>query len=322
MATTASNKKVARAASAGGGTSRRQTSTSWGYYGTLIGISVVGIALIVGSVIGARFDRKAPYVADKTRAVKLNAAVATAVKKHGATSKEAKAAQALYDDYIVNQHVHAAYSTWDCTKPKGQEFLPLINGENDPDNTGVHAHADGLIHIHPFVASVAGSKATLGKFFNTTGLNVTAKEIVLPAKLASADGKVAATKGRIIKTDTKCASGKKGTVKVFVFKSPKDTKPSEPLGKPKDIPLKANEVFVFALIEDGVTPRMPANATALESPSDVVSATPTSTVPANLAGVAPTTAPTTGGSAGGSTVAGPSTTKASAVTAPSTSLAK
>ena len=316
MATTASNKKVARAASAGGGASRRQTSTSWGYYGTLIGIAVVGIALIVGSVIGARLDRKAPYVADKTRAVKLNAAVAAAVKKHGATSKEAKAAQAVYDDYIVNQHVHAAYGTWDCTKPKGQEFLPLINGETDLDNTGVHAHADGLIHVHPFVPSVAGSKATLGKFFNTTGLNVTAKEIVLPAKLASADGKVATTKGRTIKTDTKCANGKTGKVRVFLFKSVKDTKPSEPLGKPKDIPLKANEVFVFALIEDGVTPRLPPNASALAAPSDAVSAT--STVPANLAGATPTTGPATVGS----TVAGPSTTTASAITAPPTSLAK
>lgn len=322
MATTASNKKVARAASAGGGTSRRQTSTSWGYYGTLIGIAVVGIALIVGSVIGARLDRKPPYVGDKTRAVKLNAAVATAVKKHGATSKEAKAAQAVYDDYIVNQHIHSAYGTWDCTKPKGQEFLPLINGENDPDNTGVHAHADGLIHVHPFVASVAGSKATLGKFFTTTGLDVTAKEIVLPVKLATADGKIPATKGRIIKTDTKCASGKKGKIKVFLFKSPKDTKPSEPLGKPKDIPLKANEVFVFALIEDGVSPRMPPNAIALESPSDQVSATPTSTVPANLAGAVPTTAPAPGASTVGSTVAGTPSTKVSGITAPSTSLAK
>ncbi len=315
MATTASNKKVARAASAGGGTSRRQTSTSWGYYGTLIGISVVGIALIVGSIIGARLDRKPPYVGSKPRAVKLNAAVASAVKKHGATSKEAKAAQAVYDDYVVNQHVHAAYGTWDCTQPKGKEFLPLVNGENDPDNTGVHAHADGLIHIHPFVASVAGSKATLGKFFNTTGLNVTAKEIVLPAKLASADGKVAATKGRTIKTDTKCASGKTGKIRVFLFKSAKDTKPSEPLGKPKDIPLKANEVFVLALIEDGATPRMPPNATALESPSDAVSATPTSSI-------APATLGSTVAGSTATTVAGPSTTKVSPITAPPTSLAK
>ena len=301
MATTASNKKVARAASAGGGTSRRQTSTSWGYYGTLIGISVVGIALIIASVIGQRADTKPPYIQSESRAVKLNAAVTAAVKKNGATSKEAKAAQAVYDDYLVNQHWHAAYATWDCTQAKGAEFLPLINGENDPDTSGIHAHADGLIHIHPFVASVAGGKATLGKFFKTVGLEVTADKIVLPAKDASADARLPATKGRTLKADTNCKSAKKGKVRVFVFKDAKDTKPSEPLGKPADIPLKQGEILVFALIEDGVSPRMPPNATALEAPSDVVSATPTTTVPASVTGASTTVA--TGTPAGSSTTA-------------------
>ena len=220
MASTASNKKVARAAKAGGGVSRRQTSTSWGYYGTLLGISVVGVLLIIGSVIGSRLDGRPPYAASPTKAAKLNAALENAVKKHGATSTQAKKAQAVYDDYLKNQHWHAAYGFWDCTQAKGKEWLPVINGENDTDTTGIHAHADGLIHTHPFVNGVAGKRATLGKFFRTTGLNVTNKEIVLPLKPTSADGKVPATKGRTLKTATKCASGKEGKIKVLVYKTP------------------------------------------------------------------------------------------------------
>lgn len=319
MASTASNKKVARAAKAGGGVSRRQTSTSWGYYGTLLGISVVGVALIIASVVGRAVDDKPPYVGAEKRSVALNTALVNAVKKYGATSSQAKKAQAKYDDYVNNQHWHSAYAFWDCAKPKGKEWLPLINGENDPDKYGIHAHADGLIHIHPFVQSVAGKNAKMGKFFDATGLDVTLKKMVFPAKDASADGKIAATKGSTVTDGTKCANGKTGHIRVFVFKNNQaSTKPTEPIGQPKDIPLGKDEVFVFALIEDGAQPPLPANASALEAPSDVTSATPTTTVAGSTTGASTTVAAATGAS----TTVAAGTVASTSVPAPSTTKAK
>ena len=52
----------------------------------------------------------------------------------------------------------------------------------------------------------------------------------------------------------------------------------------------SDEVFVFALVEDGVTPGLPPTAAALSAPSDQVSATPSTTV----AGATPSTTVATG----------------------------
>lgn len=68
---------------------------------------------------------------------------------------------------IVNEdHWHAAYGVSICGEfqPAGPEFDSPI---------GIHTHADGVIHIHPFSSGGAGENATLGAFLEGAGIELT-----------------------------------------------------------------------------------------------------------------------------------------------------
>jgi hypothetical protein len=67
---------------------------------------------------------------------------------------------------VVNQdHWHAAFGVYVC-----DEFLPA--GEEFESPAGIHTHADGVIHIHPFSAGGAGENATLGVFLEGAGIEL------------------------------------------------------------------------------------------------------------------------------------------------------
>ncbi len=74
----------------------------------------------------------------------------------------------------LGEHWHAAYGIYVCDR--WVQNVP----DRGPDTLGIHTHEDGLIHIHPFLAGAAGRSATLGKFFDQTGLKVTDSSITLP----------------------------------------------------------------------------------------------------------------------------------------------
>jgi hypothetical protein len=57
----------------------------------------------------------------------------------------------------TKDHWHVAYGVYVCDK-----FLPPAQDQKDPK--GIHSHADGIIHVHPFGRSAAGKNATLGVF--------------------------------------------------------------------------------------------------------------------------------------------------------------
>lgn len=59
-------------------------------------------------------------------------------------------------------HWHAAYGVNVCG-----EWQPIILDTTDPE--GIHTHADGVIHIHPFRPSASGNNATVDAFFRATG---------------------------------------------------------------------------------------------------------------------------------------------------------
>ena len=66
----------------------------------------------------------------------------------------------------VGTHWHAAYGIYIC-----DSFADPIQDQSDPE--GIHSHADGVIHIHPFLDSAAGDNATLGTFFEAVQLELT-----------------------------------------------------------------------------------------------------------------------------------------------------
>ncbi len=71
----------------------------------------------------------------------------------------------------LSDHWHSAYTVWDCTDGGGAH-QPIFEGRRNPqgypyDPEGIHSHADGVIHIHPFTANATGNDAVMGKFFES-----------------------------------------------------------------------------------------------------------------------------------------------------------
>lgn len=84
-------------------------------------------------------------------------------------SRDAQASPTLQD------HWHNAYGVYDC---RTDGFLAPFQSEFDPE--GIHSHQDGVIHIHPFTASVTGKQATLEVFMDAMGAVITDDTLTLP----------------------------------------------------------------------------------------------------------------------------------------------
>ena len=140
MGRASSSKKVARAASTGGGRTARG-SKPLGWYAAIALVVILGVAGIVLS--------RAEY-------------------------RQELAAGADGSPPVANRdHWHAAYGIYAC-----DTFLPALTDERDPK--GIHTHADGIIHIHPFVRSAAGRNATLEVFADAAGLELSDDRIEVP----------------------------------------------------------------------------------------------------------------------------------------------
>jgi hypothetical protein len=139
MGRASSSKKVARAASTGGGRTARG-SRPLGWYAAIVLVIVLGVAGIV-------FSR--------------------------AERRDELAAGANTTPPVANQdHWHAAYGIYLC-----DQFAPTITDERDPK--GIHTHGDGIIHIHPFVRSAAGNNATLEVFADAINMDLSDDELQL-----------------------------------------------------------------------------------------------------------------------------------------------
>lgn len=77
---------------------------------------------------------------------------------------------------ILGDHWHAAYGIFVCG-----EFLPPLN-DAKTDTSGIHAHGDGLIHIHPFSTRYTGDGASLGAFADTAGLELSDDALTVPGR--------------------------------------------------------------------------------------------------------------------------------------------
>lgn len=108
----------------------------------------------------------------------------------------------------LSDHWHSAYAVWDCTAEddpntaEDERFQPIFEGRENAqgyayDPEGIHSHADGIIHIHPFTANAAGEDATMSKFFEAMFVTmdqngITASEFgVISAVDAECDGQPA-----------------------------------------------------------------------------------------------------------------------------------
>lgn len=92
-------------------------------------------------------------------------------------------------------HWHAAYGVFLC------DYFNEAVVDKGADANGIHTHGDSLVHIHPFTQAVAGKNATLGVFFDQTGLRVNDERIELPD-------------GRVFKEGETTCNGEPGEVRV------------------------------------------------------------------------------------------------------------
>lgn len=61
-------------------------------------------------------------------------------------------------------HIHMAYAVNDC----GKWLAPIPTFES---SFGIHTHGDGVLHIHPYLASASGKNATFSVFENGAGMS-------------------------------------------------------------------------------------------------------------------------------------------------------
>jgi len=79
---------------------------------------------------------------------------------------------------VVGDHWHAAIGvnvcgTWQPDAPEFHERTGTVL------QAGIHSHGDGLIHLHPYSSDEAGTRATLGRFFEFGGWDLSTSSISL-----------------------------------------------------------------------------------------------------------------------------------------------
>ncbi len=95
----------------------------------------------------------------------------------------------------INDHRHATYQTFICGQRQGHY----------PEwRAGVHTHADGIIHIHPFLPREEGAGARLEKWFEYGGGKLTQSELRKPGSREE------------FKNGDECPDGSEGFLQVFV----------------------------------------------------------------------------------------------------------
>jgi peptidylprolyl isomerase len=149
-------------------------------------------------------------------------------------------------------HWHAAYGIYDCNR-----YLPPVDASELPDPTGIHTHADGLIHIHPFVVSAAGKNAVLGLFASQIGLSISGTEFV------SANTTPSITR----KDGDMCDNGKPGRFRVVEFTGKNNTEISE-VTNPLQVRLRKDQVFAFVFASEDQLIGPPPSLSELDAPRD------------------------------------------------------
>ncbi len=98
---------------------------------------------------------------------------------------------------ISLDHWHATYQTFICGQR--QPHFPTWEAAE-----GIHTHADGVIHIHPFIPRGEGSGARLVKWFEYGGGKLTQTELRKPGSREE------------FKNGDECPDGSEGFLQVFV----------------------------------------------------------------------------------------------------------
>jgi hypothetical protein len=154
-------------------------------------------------------------------------------------------------------HWHAAFGIDICG-----EWEPAPN-DDGPDTKGIHTHADGLIHIHPFGSGASGERAQFQVFADQIGLEFGDGSLTLPDGRQFSDG-----------DDCEGEDGEKaeGQWAMYVW-PPQATDATEPdviTDNFGDVRFRRDgQIFVLAFVPEGDEVKLPPSVPALAAPSDL-----------------------------------------------------
>lgn len=181
-------------------------------------------------------------------------------------------------------HWHAAFGINLCGA-----WEPNLN-DAGPDTKGIHTHADGLIHIHPFGSGGAGERAVFQVFADQTGIELGDGSFTLPNGQTYSNG-----------DDCEISEGKvePGRVALYVW-PPQATEATEPKVLTGDIAeehfAKDGQIFVLAFVPEDTEVGFPPSLEELASPNDLETPSQPGSVDFTVPG-AETPAPTDDGTA-------------------------
>ena len=261
----ASSAKKVARAARTGGGRTKRGTTSWVWPGLMAVVVVLGTAGIVYSRDQRQPDNSRPFAAVAGRA---------------------------------GDHWHSAIGYYICGS-----FVPDLPESDDP--LGIHGHGDNVAHIHPFGASSAGKRATLGVYFDTVRADISDDKIELPGQDTKRNG-------------DRCDNGP-GTIRTKIW----DTRsPSDPgrivEGDPSNIRPQDNQLITIAFVPEGTEIPRPPSEKTLDRLTDVGprpgATTTTTNANASTATIADDPNTTTTTTAPGTPPSSPPTTTASPTT--------
>ena len=152
-------------------------------------------------------------------------------------------------------------------------FEKPYGSPNQVANAGIHSHADGLIHTHPFVVAEEGNNAVLGKFFDYGGWSLSSDSIDLGGANAAHTqwaGPESAPKRTSWSNGDTCPFGQYKGEKVQLTWAVDGKKKT---GNPADYHMKDGETVAIYMLPKGADmPFPPAACTSFNEISDQNSA--------------------------------------------------
>lgn len=272
MGKASSAKKVARLAQKGKGRKVRFQGGTL-FPAVMVGVSIVGLALIVYSRASIPDRNVAPTIED---------------------------------------HWHASYGFYACdqwlpdlqgNKEEVDSTGALVNDEFR--RTGIHSHDDGVMHWHPYTSAATGRNAKLGVFLDVYGIKLSDSKMTFPEDQGGAVYEEGVTK-------CKDADGKEvdGQIAVYAFEA--YNTPDEfstyitnfgdirlkqdsmafaivfaPVGERPGLPPSAKDLPTLGAADTGATGQPTTTVAGTPAGGSTTSGAPTTTVPV------PTDTPTT-----------------------------
>ena len=227
MGKASSSKKVARAARVGAGARRARASRSYFWPGFVTIVVVLGTLGVVFSR-NQRTTSAAPLQAPSTD----------------------------NSPPVIGDHWHAAYGVYIC----GKFATPISDQSTDP--IGIHSHADGVIHTHPFRIKgrpFTGKNANLGAFLKVFGGKITPTSLKYPGSSERHNGQ-------------KCGA-KPAELQVLSWKEGDPVEAGQKVADPAKLKIFDRQLITIAFVPKGDPIPQPPSAPRLDKLNDVPSTT-------------------------------------------------